>query len=149
MKNVNKTSDEYSKLVKRHRPGKPKLRNFIMAYLVGGLICAFGQVLINTLMAYGMAKDAAVPMTSIILIFLGVLATGFGIYDELGQFAGAGAAVPVTGFANAIASPAIEFRQEGWILGLGAKMYVVAGPVLTYGMVTAFLMGVLKTIFKF
>lgn len=149
MKNVNKTADEYSKLVKQHRPGKAKLRNFLMAYLVGGLICAFGQGVTQILMAYGMAKEAASPMTTIILIFLGVLATGLGVYDELGQFAGAGAAVPVTGFANAIASPAIEFKQEGWILGLGAKMYIVAGPVLTYGMVTAFLMGVLKTIFKF
>lgn len=149
MKNVNKTADEYSKLIQQHRPGKPKLKNFILAYLVGGLICAFGQSLIFLLMAFGWEEEAASPMATIILIFLAVIATGFGVYDELGQVAGAGAAVPVTGFANAVASPAIEFKQEGWILGLGAKMYIVAGPVLTYGMVTAFLMGVLKTIFKF
>ncbi|AZR74792.1 stage V sporulation protein AC [Anoxybacter fermentans] len=136
-------------MIQKYRQKKPKLVNLIFAFLVGGIICAIGEGIIQLLKAFGMNQDQAGPMATIILIFIGSFLTGIGVYDEIGQIGGAGAAVPVTGFANAIVSPAMEFRQEGWILGLGAKMYIVAGPVLTYGMVTAFLMGVLKIIFKF
>ena len=149
MANVDKTTDEYNKMIQKYRPDKPKKVNLFFAFLIGGAICALGQVFIELLKITGMAEAQASPLATIILIFLGSLLTGLGVYDEIGQIGGAGAAVPVTGFANAIVSPAMEFKQEGWILGLGAKMYIVAGPVLTYGMVTAFLMGILKTIFKF
>ncbi len=149
MKNVDKTPDEYNQMINQFRPGKPKIVNFLQAYLVGGLICGFGQALIEILQLLGMPADEASSLATIILIFLGALLTGLGIYDEIGQFGGAGSAVPITGFANAIVSPAMEFKSEGWILGTGAKMYIVAGPVLTYGMVTAFLIGLIKTIFKF
>ncbi len=148
VKNVDKTAEEYNQMIQTYRTGKPFGRNLIMAFLVGGTICAIGQSLIILLQYLGIPENDAIPMASIILIFIGSLLTGLGVYDEIGQLGGAGAAVPVTGFANAIVSPAMEFKQDGWILGLGAKMYIVAGPVLTYGMVTAFLMGVLKVIFK-
>lgn len=135
-------------MIQKYRQGKPKVGNFFRAYLVGGLICAIGQSIIQILVASGMSPDDASPTASIILILTGALFTGFGIYDEIGQFGGAGAAVPVTGFANAIVSPAMEFKSEGWILGVGAKMYAVAGPVLTYGMVSAFIVGLLSMIFS-
>lgn len=122
--------------------------NFIRAYLVGGSICAIGQIIIQILVSLGMNPDKASPTSSIILIFLGAFLTGLGIYDEIGQLGGAGAAVPVTGFANAIVSPAMEFKCEGWVLGVGAKMYAVAGPVLTYGMVSAFFVGLISLIFS-
>ena len=149
MKNIDKTPEEYKQIIQQYQPKKPKLRNFILAYLVGGTICGIGQIIIELLKNYGVDEVNAIPLTSIILIILGSFLTGLGVYDEIGQIGGAGAAVPITGFANSIVSPAMEFKQEGWVLGLGAKMYIVAGPVLTYGMVTAFLMGVLKSIFKF
>lgn len=148
MKNVNKTPDEYSKMIQQYRPQKPKVRDFILAYLIGGTICAIGQTITQILMALGMEQANAASATTVILIFMGALLTGLGVYDEIGQIGGAGAAVPVTGFANAIVSPAMEFKQEGWILGLGAKMYIVAGPVLTYGMVSAFLIGLVITILE-
>lgn len=148
MKNINKTPDEYNQMIKQYRIGKPKVKNAITAFLVGGLICAIGQGIMDTLLLFGMSKTDAGSSTTIILIFLGALLTGLGVYDEIGQVGGAGAAVPVTGFANAIVSPAMEFKQEGWILGLGAKMYIVAGPVLTYGIISAFIMGLIKTFLK-
>lgn len=149
MKNINKTPDEYTQMIKKYRVGKPKGKNLVMAFLVGGFICALGQTMALLLTMTGMSESDAGLSSTLILIFLGAFLTGFGWYDEIGQLGGAGAAVPVTGFANAIVSPAIEFKQEGWILGLGAKMYIVAGPVLTYGMVTAFIMGLIKTFLKF
>lgn len=148
MKNIDKTPDEYKQMIKNYQPSKPRLKNFLFAYLIGGLICALGQSFIEIMKLMGMGKEQASPLATVILIFLGALFTGLGLYDELGQIGGAGSIVPVTGFANAIVSPAMEFKQEGWILGLGAKMYIVAGPVLTYGMVSAFLLGLLKTIFS-
>lgn len=148
MKNIDKTPDEYNQMIKTYQPSKPRLKNFLFAYLIGGLICALGQSFIEIMKLMGMEKEQASPLATVILIFLGALFTGLGLYDELGQIGGAGSIVPVTGFANAIVSPAMEFKQEGWILGLGAKMYIVAGPVLTYGMVSAFLLGLLKTIFN-
>ncbi|MCK4260563.1 MAG: stage V sporulation protein AC [Halanaerobiales bacterium] len=149
MKNVNKTAEEYDQMIKKYRSDKPHFKNIIMAFLIGGTICSIGQIIIIILQNAGISEQSASPLSTIILIFIGSFLTGLGLYDEIGQIGGAGAAVPVTGFANAIVSPAMEHKQDGWILGLGAKMYIVAGPVLTYGMVTAFLMGLLKTIFKY
>lgn len=147
-KNIDKTPQEYNQMIQKYRQGKPKVGNFIRAYLVGGSICAIGQIIIRILVSLGMNPDKASPTSSIILIFLGAFLTGLGIYDEIGQLGGAGAAVPVTGFANAIVSPAMEFKCEGWVLGVGAKMYAVAGPVLTYGMVSAFFVGLISLIFS-
>ncbi|ACL69462.1 stage V sporulation protein AC [Halothermothrix orenii] len=146
MKNINKTKDEYTRMVKSNQPPINKFKNIIKAYIVGGLICVLGQGLWQLFMLFNMSQTDAGTMSTVTLIFLGGLLTGIGVYDEIGQFAGAGSIVPVTGFANAMVSPALEYKQDGYILGLGAKLFTVAGPVLTYGMVSAFIIGLLKVI---
>ncbi len=146
MKNINKTSDEYKKIVKENQPAITRGRNIVKAFLVGGIISVIGQAFWQLYMFFNLSQDDAGALATITMIFLGGLLTGIGVYDEIGQFAGAGSIVPVTGFANAMVSPAMEYKQEGIILGLGAKMFNVAGPVLTYGMVSAFIIGVLKIV---
>ncbi|MFW5787744.1 MAG: stage V sporulation protein AC [Halanaerobiales bacterium] len=146
MKNINKTRDEYEKIVKNNQISDNKIINFIKAYIVGGFICMIGQGFWQVYIWTNMSQDDAGVLSTITMIFIGGLMTGLGIYDEIGQFSGAGSLVPVTGFANAMVSPAMEYKQDGLILGMGAKMFDVAGPVLVYGMVTAFIIGVLKTI---
>ncbi|MFP4662356.1 MAG: stage V sporulation protein AC [Halanaerobiales bacterium] len=148
MKNINKTKDEYNNIVKKNQPPIHKGANIIKAFLIGGSICLIGQGIWNLYMTlFNYSQEEAGTLGTITMIFIGGLLTGLGIYDEFGQFAGAGSIVPVTGFANAMVSPALEYRQDGLILGLGANLFSVAGPVLTYGMVSAFIIGVLKKIF--
>lgn len=140
--------ENYKNMVDKMSPNSNLLTNCIKAFAVGGLICVLGQFIINTLMNYGLNKDEAGMYTSIILVFLGVLLTGLGLYSKLGKFAGAGSVVPITGFANAVAAPAIEFKKEGYIFGLAAKMFVVAGPVIVYGTVTSVVVGVIYYFMK-
>ncbi|MCG8514088.1 MAG: stage V sporulation protein AC [Halanaerobiales bacterium] len=147
MKNINKTSDQYKKIVSKKQPPITKARNIINAFLVGGLTCIIGQGLWELYILLNLSKDNAGTLSTLTLIFLASLLTGLGYYDELGQFAGAGSIVPVTGFANAMVAPALEYKQEGLIMGLGANLFSVAGPVLTYGMVSAFVIGVLIEVF--
>ena len=143
MKNINKTKSEYRKIVKKKQPPVNKLKNILKAFLVGGAICSIGQGFWDLyLLFFNLSKDDAGALATITMIFLGGLFTGVGLYDKIGQFAGAGSIIPVTGFANAMVSPALEYKQEGLILGLGAKIFSVAGPVLTYGIVSAFIIGV-------
>ena len=139
--------DEYDQLVKKIEPKPPVVKNCIWAFVVGGLICAFGQLLINFLMSNGLNQSDAGSGTSVILIFLATLLTGLGLYDELGKYAGAGSIVPITGFANAIVASAMEFRREGYIFGVGARIFSVAGPTLVFGFTVAVLVGLLKIIF--
>ena len=141
---INKTAQDYQKIVKKHHPSNKKGRNFFWAYLFGGGICVLGQLINNSLLLFNIASNQASTLTTIVLIFIGGLLTGLGVYDEIAQIAGAGTIVPITGFANAVVSPALEYRQEGYILGTGAQVYSIVGPVLTYGMLTAMLMGILK-----
>lgn len=148
MKNINKTTDEFNKIVKKEQPAVNKVSNFLKAYLVGGTICLIGQIfweLYMTLFDY--SQQDAETMATITMIFLGGLLTGLDVYDEIGQFAGAGSLVPVTGFANSMVAPALEYKQEGFIIGIGANLFSIAGPVLAYGMVSAFLVGLIKTLF--
>lgn len=123
------------------KPKTPLLKNIVWAFIVGGLICVLGQFILNYFVSLGISKKEAAGPTSIILIFLSAFFTGLGIYDELGRRAGAGSVVPITGFANSIVSPAMEFKREGYIFGIGAKMFVIAGPVLVYGISTAVIIG--------
>lgn len=139
---------EYQKLAKRQKPKPPVLRNVFVAYLVGGLICVFGQAISQLYIRLGFSVENAGSPTVATLILIAALLTGFGIYDVLGQFAGAGSAVPVTGFANSVVSAALEFKREGLVLGVGAKMFTLAGPVLVYGSVTAFLVGIIKALLR-
>ncbi len=138
---------EYTKYAEKHTPNSPMWKNMMFAFFVGGAICTLGQLLGTFFESRGMeAKDVA-SAQSISLIFLSILFTGLDLYDNLAKYAGAGTIVPITGFANAVASPAIEFKTEGYILGVGAKMFVVAGPVITYGVVSSVLAGVLYYLF--
>ena len=146
LKNINKTADEYNEVVKMNSQGPNRVINFIKAYTVGGLVCVLGQAFWYFYMFLDFSQDDAGTLSVISLIFLGGLLTGLGIYDEISQFSGGGAIVPITGFANAMVSPAMEYKQDGLILGLGANLFKVAGPVLAFGMVTSFIMGALKII---
>ncbi|MDR1532594.1 MAG: stage V sporulation protein AC [Clostridiales bacterium] len=141
-------SQEYSDLVKRMSPPSNTVVNCLKAFAVGGLICCVGQVIINFLMSAGLSKDDAGMYTSIVLIFAGTLLTGIGVYDKIGEFAGAGSVVPITGFANSVAAPALEFKKEGFVMGMGAKMFIVAGPVLVYGTLTSILVGIVYYIIR-
>ena len=118
---------------KQASPKSPVLLNCIKAFLVGGLICTIGQVVVNLLTNAGMEIKDARLLCSVSLVLLSIILTGFNVYDNIAKHAGAGTLVPITGFANAVASPAIEFKSEGLVTGLGAKMFIIAGPVLVYG----------------
>lgn len=127
------TQSQYQDYVEKVSPKASFSRNMIAAFIVGGLICDFGQLLLNYFKKLGYDKDTSSALMLIVLIFIGAFLTGIGVFDNIGKYAGAGSAVPITGFANSIVSPAMEYRSEGFILGVGAKMFVIAGPVLVYG----------------
>jgi len=137
------TKKEYEKYVEQRAPKSKILRNLVKAFIVGGLICIVGQFITNLLKARGLDQLDSASLTSMIMIFLGIFFTGLNIYDELGRFAGAGSIVPITGFANSIVSPAMEYKSEGYILGVGARMFLIAGPVLVYGISASVIAGVI------
>lgn len=128
------TEKEYEKLVQKAAPKSPMGKDCLNAFWIGGLICLLGQLLTNVYGAAGLDKDAAATATSITLVALSALLTGMSLYDNLAKYGGAGTLVPITGFANAIAAPAVEFKTEGFILGVGAKLFTIAGPVIVYGL---------------
>ncbi len=134
---------EYSNLVKVKSPGSKFITDSLKAFLVGGAICTLGQGLVNLYTYLGSAQKDAKTLASVSLIFLGVLLTATGIYDKIAKHAGAGTLVPITGFANSIAAPAIEFKSEGFVLGVGAKMFTIAGPVIVYGTVASVVYGII------
>ena len=136
------TEKEYGKLVESMSPKSPQWRDCICAFVVGGLICVLGQFLLNF---YGrwMDKEAAGTAVSMTLVSLSALLTGLSVYDDLAKHAGAGTLVPITGFANAITAPAVEFKTEGFILGVGAKMFTIAGPVIVYGVSASVVYGLI------
>lgn len=136
-------NQQYQELVDRVTPGSAMLRPCLHAFWVGGVICCIGQLI--SMAGENLLKISllSVPtFTSIVLVFLGATLTGLGIYDRIGRYAGAGSIVPITGFANSVAAPAMEFRSEGMVLGLGAKLFQLAGPVLVYGISSSVLVGV-------
>ncbi len=135
------TKQEYQSIAKKRAPKSPLLRDCLCAFLVGGALCAVGEVVILLASAGGMEDKDARLLGSLTLIFISVLLTGLNVYDNLAKHAGAGTLVPITGFANAMASPAIEFKSEGYVLGVGAKMFSIAGPVIVYGVVASVIYG--------
>ena len=137
------SKQEYQKMVEKKSPNSPILYNCIKAFIVGGIICCIGQFIMNCCRLFGMTIEMCQIYTSSILIFIASLLTGLGLYSKIGHFAGAGSIVPITGFSNSVTSPAIEFKKEGFILGLGAKIFVVAGPVILYGVLTSVVVGVI------
>ena len=138
---IEMTEKEYGKLIKELSPDSPLLKDCINAFWIGGLICTLGQVLTNCYGALGLDKTDAGTATSMTLVALSALLTGLSLYDNIAKHAGAGTLVPITGFANAIASPAIEFKTEGMVLGVGGKMFQIAGPVIVYGVSASVLYG--------
>jgi len=137
------TGKEYNEMVKKASPPSPKIKNFIMAFLIGGLICAFGEGLAQILEALDISKKNVDALVPIILIVLTAILTAIGVFDKIARHAGAGTIVPITGFANSIVSPAMEFQSEGKILGTGANMFKIAGPVIVYGSATAIIYGII------
>ena len=137
------TEREYGKLVQDMAPKSPIVKDCIVAFLVGGLICVLGQLAMNGYTALGLEKQDASTAASMSLVALSALLTGLSLYDNIAKFAGAGTLVPITGFANAIASPAIEFKTEGMVLGVGGKMFQIAGPVIVYGVSASVLYGLI------
>ncbi len=133
---------EYGKLVKQKSPKVTLLKNCLWAFFVGGGICTIGQLLNNGYKALDFSKQEATTLTSVTLIFLGALLTGLDIYDSLGKRAGAGSIVPISGFANSIVAPAIEYKKEGYVFGVGAKIFNIAGPVIIYGMLASIIVGI-------
>jgi stage V sporulation protein AC len=135
--------EKYQSKVDNITPKPPLLKNICWAFVVGGLICMLGQFINDYFAGLGFSKKDSSAYATAVLVFLGSFFTGLGVYDELGKRAGAGSIVPITGFANSIVAPAMEFKREGYVFGVGAKMFVIAGPVLVYGMVTAFIIGLI------
>jgi stage V sporulation protein AC len=142
------TGKEYSDMAKKASPKSPKLMNCIKAFLTGGFICLIGQVLMFLFQKAGFNEQETKTLTSVVLIVLTAILTGIGVFDKIAKHAGAGTIVPITGFANSVVSPAMEFRSEGKILGTGAKLFSIAGPVIVYGTAAAFLYGIICYIFK-
>lgn len=140
-------NQQYQQLAKQYQPKPPVLTNCLKAFLVGGFICVFGQLLqLMYTRVFDFPQEKAGDPTVATLIFIACLMTGLGVYDKFGQWAGAGTAVPVTGFANSIAAAALEHQSEGYVLGVGGNMFKLAGSVIVFGVVAAFIVGIIKTL---
>ncbi len=134
---------EYHVLVEQIKPKTRVLRNCILAFLVGGFICLIGQIFLQIYLGQGMGEREAAAATATTMVFLGAFLTGLGIYDVIGKYGGAGSIVPITGFANSIVAPAMEFKREGFVFGVGARLFTIAGPVLVYGFLISALIGII------
>ena len=139
---------EYDEQVKQVTPTHNLWLNMIKAFIIGGIICVIGQVILNMLIGYGIDEKNAYTWTSIILVLVSVILTGFNVYPSLAAFGGAGALVPITGFANGVAASAIEFKAEGQVFGIGCKIFTIAGPVILYGIFTSWVLGLIYWILK-
>ena len=140
---MNMSKKEYNRYVARLAQKSPLGKDLLRSFLVGGLICVIGQLILNGFTALDLSEQDAAAATSVSLVFLSAVLTGLSVYDDIAKFAGAGTLVPITGFANAVVSPAIEFRVEGLVTGVGAKMFVIAGPVIVWGMMASVIWGVI------
>lgn len=138
---MNISNQEYGELAKRHSRPSAMYKTIPMAFVIGGGICVLGEALLNMYQSFGLDPDESGMWTSMSLIFLSAMLTGLKLYDRIAQHAGAGTLVPITGFANSVVSPALDFKSEGYVLGLGAKMFVIAGPVIVYGISASIIYG--------
>ena len=143
MQTTQKAQQEYDKMVKKASPNSPIFTNCLKAFVSGGLICAGGQLLLNLFLDRNFTENEAALCVSITLIGISAVLTALGLYEKLGKFCGAGTIVPITGFANSVVSPEIEFKKEGMVFGMAAKMFLVAGPVIVYGTLTSMLVGLI------
>lgn len=144
---MNMSKKEYNRYVARLAQKSPLGKDLLRSFLVGGLICVIGQLILNGFTALDLSEQDAAAATSVSLVFLSAVLTGMSVYDDIAKFAGAGTLVPITGFANAVVSPAIEFKAEGFVTGMAAKMFIIAGPVIVYGTVASVLYGLILVIF--
>ena len=142
------SNKDYGEYVKENSPNSPLITNMLKAFLVGGIICCIGQGIMNGYSGFGLAEEDAATATSITLVFVGALLTGIGVYDNIAKFAGAGTLVPITGFANSVVAPALEFKSEGYVTGTAAKMFIIAGPVIVYGTVASVVYGIVYWIWQ-
>ncbi len=148
MNNPLDTNKAYQTYVDKKSPNSPIIKNCIMAFLIGGLICSIGQVIFSYCEFKGLDETSSGTIVSIILIGLSAFLTGLNIFNKIGKIAGAGSLVPITGFANSIVAPAMEYKSEGYVMGVGAKMFTIAGPVLVYGISTSIIVGLAYFIFN-
>ena len=146
MNNITDTVKQYQDYVDKKSPNSPLIKNCIFAFLIGGLICSIGQIILFFCLYKGLDEITANTIVSIVLIAISAFLTGLNIFNKIGKIAGAGSLVPITGFANSIVSPAMEYKSEGFIMGVGAKMFTVAGPVLVYGISTSIIVGIIHFI---
>lgn len=144
---INLSKTQYSEMYKEASEGTKWWVTIPKAFCIGGLICALGQALLNMYLSFGLSKDNASMSVSITLVFLSALFTGLGWYDKIARHAGAGTLVPITGFANSVAAPALEFKTEGYVLGLGAKIFIISGPVILYGTLASVVYGLIYYLF--
>ena len=144
---MNMSKKEYNRYVARLAQKSPLGKDLLRSFLVGGLICVIGQLILNGFTALDLSEQDTAAATSVSLVFLSAVLTGLSVYDDIAKFAGAGTLVPITGFANAVVSPAIEFKAEGFVTGMAAKMFIIAGPVIVYGTVASVLYGLILVIF--
>lgn len=139
---------EYQKYVDKKSPNSPILKNCFNAFWVGGLICTLGQIILDICKSRNLSQEISGTIVSIILIGISAFLTGLNIFNKIGKFAGAGSLIPITGFANSIVSPAMEYKSEGYVMGVGGKMFTVAGPVLVFGISTSIIVGIIYLIFN-
>ena len=140
---MNMSKKEYNRYVARLAQKSPLGKDLLRSFLVGGLICVIGQLILNGFTALDLSEQDAAAATSVSLVFLSAVLTGLSVYDDIAKFAGAGTLVPITGFANAVVSPAIEFKAEGFVTGMAAKMFIIAGPVIVYGTAASVIYGII------
>ncbi len=139
----NMTNDQYNEYVKKKSPNSSTLKDCFLAFLIGGLICTIGQFINIFFTSRGLSEELSATLTSVSLIFLGALLTGLNVYDDIAKYAGGGTIVPITGFANSIVSSAMEFKSEGFVMGLGAKIFTIAGPVIVFGVISSVVCGLI------
>lgn len=139
---------EYQNYVNKSSPNSPIIKNCFNAFWVGGLICSIGQIILNICKSRELSQEISGTIVSIILIGISAFLTGLNIFNKIGKFAGAGSLIPITGFANSIVSPAMEYKSEGYVMGVGGKMFTVAGPVLVFGISTSIIVGIVYLIFN-
>lgn len=147
-KDPQRRNRSYNKYIKQVTPKTSLPKNMITAFLVGGIVCTLGQIFIKYYMSMGADEEMAKAYNTITLVFLSVLFTGFGVYQKLAKFGGAGTLVPITGFANSVAAPAVEYKKEGHVFGIGVNIFSIAGPVILYGIFTSWVLGLIYYIFS-
>ena len=138
-----KSQQEYGEYIKKITPTHSLAKQMLHAFICGGIICTLGQIIINVAMGQGIEKEMAGSICSLLLILLSVILTGLGVFSEIVKWGGAGALVPITGFANSVAAPAIEYKAQGWVFGVGCKIFTIAGPVILYGVFASWLLGLI------